>query len=210
MKGEDGMFQIGLTGGIASGKSTVVAMLRQLGAGIIDCDQIAHDVVQPGSEGLKAVADAFGPHTLCADSTMDRAYIGRVVFGNREKKAQLEGILFPLIQRGINDTIEIIEKNKKNPVIFLDMPLLFEIKYNTYVDEAWLVYVDPATQLSRLMARNHYTRDEAMARIHAQLPIDTKRSLAQVIIDNTGSLEDTEEQVRYEWHELMKRIQSGE
>lgn len=210
MKGEDGMLQIGLTGGIASGKSTVVAMLRQLGAGIIDCDQLAHDVVRPGSFGLKEVAEAFGPQVLCADGSMDRAYMGRVVFGNKEKKAQLEGILFPLIQREIDNKIEIIKTKKENPAIFLDMPLLFEIKYDSYVDEAWLVYVDPATQLSRLMARNHYTRDEAMARIHAQLPIDTKRSLAQVIIDNTGSLEDTEEQVRYEWRELMKRIQSGE
>lgn len=201
---------IGLTGGIASGKSTVVSMLRELGAGIIDCDQIAHDVVLPGSEGLQAVASAFGPNTIQRDGSMDRAYIGRVVFAQPERKQQLEGILFPLIQNGIDGEIKKIEENKKNPVIFLDMPLLFEIKYNSYVDEAWLVYVDPATQLMRLMNRNHYTRDEAMARIHAQLPIDTKRSLAQVIIDNSGSLDDTKEQVQTEWSRLMKRIGYGE
>ena len=89
------MLHIGLTGGIASGKSTVVTMLRELGAGIVDCDVIAHDVVEPGSEGLAAVAAAFGPKTLLADESMDRAYIGSVVFGDKAKKAQLEAILFP-------------------------------------------------------------------------------------------------------------------
>ena len=118
------MLHIGLTGGIASGKSTVVTMLRELGAGIVDCDVIAHDVVEPGSEGLAAVAAAFGPKTLLADGSMDRAYIGSVVFGDKAKKAQLEAILFPLIHAGIDGEIKKIEENKKNPVIFLDMPLL--------------------------------------------------------------------------------------
>ena len=200
------MLHIGLTGGIASGKSTVVTMLRGLGAGIVDCDVIAHDVVEPGSEGLVAVAAAFGPKTLLPDGSMDRAYIGSVVFGDKAKKAQLEAILFPLIHAGIDEEIKKIEENKKNPVIFLDMPLLYEVKYDSYVDETWLVYVDPVTQLTRLMKRNGYSESEALARIHAQLPIDEKRSLAQVIIDNTGSPEETQEQVFAAWQALMDRI----
>ena len=99
-----------------------------------------------------------------------------------------------------------IEENKKNPVIFLDMPLLYEVKYDSYVDETWLVYVDPVTQLTRLMKRNGYSESEALARIHAQLPIDKKRSLAQVIIDNTGSPEETQKQVLVAWQALMDRI----
>ena len=122
------------------------------------------------------------------------------------KKAQLEAILFPLIHAGIDGEIKKIEENKKNPVIFLDMPLLYEVKYDSYVDETWLVYVDPVTQLTRLMKRNGYSESEALARIHAQLPIDDKRSLAQVIIDNTGSPEETQKQVLVAWQALMDRI----
>ena len=185
------MLHIGLTGGIASGKSTVVTMLREFGAGIVDCDVIAHDVVLPGTKGLEAVAAAFGPKALCEDGSMDRAYIGSLVFQDKAKKAQLEGLLFPLIHDGIEEEIRKIEEDKKNPVIFLDMPLLYEIKYNSYVDETWLVYVDAKTQLQRLMQRNGYSEPEALARIHAQLPIDEKRSLAQIVIDNNGSPEAT-------------------
>lgn len=200
------MLHIGLTGGIASGKSTVVTMLKQLGAAIVDSDVIAHEVVAPGSEGLQQVAAKFGSKTLLADGSMDRAYIGSVVFQDPQQKTVLEGILFPLIQEQIEKEMAEIEKKKKNPVIFLDMPLLFEVKYNTYVDETWLVYVDLKTQLMRLMARNGYSQSEALARIHAQLPIDEKKALSQVIIDNTGSLAETQKQVEIAWKDLMKRI----
>ena len=115
------MLHIGLTGGIASGKSTVVTMLREFGAGIVDCDVIAHDVVLPGTKGLEAVAAAFGPKALCEDGSMDRAYIGSLVFQDKAKKAQLEGLLFPLIHDGIEEEIRKIEEDKKNPVIFLNM-----------------------------------------------------------------------------------------
>lgn len=201
------MLHIGLTGGIASGKSTVVEMLQGLGAAIVDSDVIAHQVVEKGSAGLRQVAAAFGPKTLLADGSMDRAYIGSVVFNNPQQKAVLEGILFPLIRAEIDRQMQEIEKSKKNPVIFLDMPLLFEVKYNTYVDETWLVYVDPATQLMRLMKRNGYSESEALARIQAQLPIEEKKALSQVIIDNTGSLAETQKQVQVAWKDLMNRIQ---
>ena len=138
---------------------------------------------------------------------MDRAYIGSLVFQDKEKKAKLEGLLFPLIHDGIEREIRKIEEDKKNPVIFLDMPLLYEIKYNSYVDETWLVYVNPKTQLLRLMKRNGYSEEEALARIHAQLPIDEKRSLAQVVIDNNGSPEATRTQVKAAWQDLMDRIE---
>ncbi len=200
------MYKIGLTGGIASGKSTVVSMLRGYGAAIIDCDIIARDVVQPGSEGLQAVVRAFGPQALLPDGTMNRAYIGGVVFNDAAKKKELEDILFPLIRRDIDRQAAALEE-KGARMVFLDMPLLFEVKYHTYVDEVWLVYVDAATQLTRLMARNGYTQKEALARIHSQFPIDEKRSLSQVIIDNTASLENTETQVQQQWNQLLLRLE---
>lgn len=200
------MYKIGLTGGIASGKSTVVSMLRSYGAAIIDCDIIARDVVQPGSDGLQAVARTFGPQALLPDGTMNRAYIGGIVFNDAAKKKELEDILFPLIRRDIDRQAAALEE-KGARVVFLDMPLLFEVKYHTYVDEVWLVYVDAATQLTRLMARNGYTQKEALARIHSQFPIDEKRSLSQVIIDNTASLENTETQVQQQWNQLLLRLE---
>lgn len=199
------MYKIGLTGGIASGKSTVVSMLRQYGAAIIDCDIIARDVVLPGSKGLQAVVRAFGPQALLSDGTMNRAYIGSVVFTNPAKKQELEEILFPLIRQEIRTKITQLEKAGE-AVAFLDMPLLFEVKYHSYVDEVWLVYVDAATQLTRLMARNGYTKEEALVRIRSQFPIDKKRALSQVIVDNTASLEKTEEQVKAAWNQLLLRI----
>ena len=200
------MYKIGLTGGIASCKSTVVSMLRDYGAAIIDCDIIARDMVQPGSEGLQAVGRAFGPQALLPDGTMNRAYIGSVVFTDAARKKELEDILFPLIHREIDRRTAMLE-NAGTKMVFLDMPLLFEVKYHSYVDEVWLVYVDAATQLTRLMARNCYTKEEALARIHSQFSIDEKRSLSQVIIDNTASLENTEKQVQKQWKQLLVRLE---
>ena len=123
------MYRIGLTGGIASGKSTVVLMLKELGASVVDCDVLARNVVQPGTKGLAAVAAAFGPKAIGEDGTMDRAYIGGVVFNDAERKAELEGILFPLIYERIDEELRRIEEVEKKSFVFLDMPLLFEIEY---------------------------------------------------------------------------------
>ena len=132
-------------------------------------------------------------------------YISSIVFTNPAKKQELEEILFPLIRQEIRTKITQLEKAGE-AVAFLDMPLLFEVKYQSYVNEVWLVYVDAVTQLARLMARNGYTKDEALARIRSQFPIDKKRALSQVIVDNTASLEKTEEQVKAAWNQLLLRI----
>ena len=200
------MYRIGLTGGIASGKSTVVAMLRRFGAAVVDCDVLARKVVEPGTKGLAAVAAAFGSAAVRPDGTMDRVYVGSVVFSDKEKKSELEGILFPLIREEIDREIGCIAAVEKKSFVFLDMPLLFEIEYQTYVDEVWLVYVDEATQLSRLMARNGFTESEATARIKSQIPAADKLSRSQVVIDNGGSVEETERRVRVQWGALMDRI----
>ena len=200
------MYRIGLTGSIATGKSTVTNMLKELGAFVIDCDKTARDVVAPGTRGLAKIEAAFGKDAVAADGSMDRVYIGDLVFRNPEMKKRLENILFPLIFEALDEELLRLEREGTTPVVFLDMPLLYEVKYDSYVDEVWLVYVPFEVQLSRLMKRNSYTKEEALLRIHSQIPVDKKKSLAQQVIDNSGTLEDTKEQVRSLWERLQMRL----
>lgn len=200
------MYRIGLTGSIATGKSTVTNMLKELGAFVIDCDKTARDVVAPGTRGLAKIEEAFGKEAIAADGFMDRVYIGDLVFRNPEMKKRLENILFPLIFEALNEELLCLEREGATPVVFLDMPLLYEVKYDSYVDEVWLVYVPFEVQLSRLMKRNGYTKEEALLRIYSQISVDKKKSLAQQVIDNSGTLEDTKEQVRSLWERLQMRL----
>ena len=200
------MYRIGLTGSIATGKSTVTNMLKELGAFVIDCDKTARDVVAPGTRGLAKIEEVFGKDAVAADGSMDRVYIGDLVFRNPGMKKRLENILFPLIFEALNEELLRLERAGSTPVVFLDMPLLYEVKYDSYVDEVWLVYVPIEVQLSRLMKRNDYTKEEALLRIHSQIPVDKKKALAQQVIDNSGTLEDTKEQVRSLWKTLQTRL----
>ena len=200
------MYRIGLTGSIATGKSTVTNMLKELGAFVIDCDKTARDVVAPGTRGLAKIEVAFGKDAVAADGSMDRVYIGDLVFRNPEMKKRLENILFPLIFEALDEELLRLEREGATPVVFLDMPLLYEVKYDSYVDEVWLVYVPFEVQLSRLMKRNGYTKEEALLRIHSQISVDKKKSLAQQVIDNSGTLEDTKKQVRSLWEMLQMRL----
>ena len=200
------MYRIGLTGSIATGKSTVTNMLKELGAFVIDCDKTARDVVAPGTRGLAKIEEVFGKDAVAADGSMDRVYIGDLVFRNPGMKKRLENILFPLIFEALNEELLRLEREELTPVVFLDMPLLYEVKYDSYVDEVWLVYVPFEVQLSRLMKRNGYTKEEALLRIHSQIPVDKKKALAQQVIDNSGTLEDTKEQVRSLWETLQTRL----
>ena len=200
------MYKIGLTGSSATGKSTVTGMLRDLGAKVIDCDRIAHDVVVAGTEGVRRVAAAFGPEAVGPGGAMDREYMGRLVFGDKAAKKRLEEILFPLIYRRIDDDIEALEKAGSGSAVFLDMPLLYEVKYDSYVDEVWLVYVPYEVQLARLVKRDGCSEEEAKRRIHSQLPVAGKKALADVVIDNSGTPEETKTQVLFQWRRLQSRI----
>ena len=200
------MYRIGLTGSIATGKSTVTNMLKELGAFVIDCDKTARDVVAPGTRGLAKIEAAFGKDAVAADCSMDRVYIGDLVFRDPGMKKRLENILFPLIFEALDEEFLRLEREGATPVVFLDMPLLYEVKYDSYVDEVWLVYVPFEVQLSRLMKRNGYTKEEALLRIHSQISVDKKKSLAQQVIDNSGTLEDTKEQVRSLWETLQTHL----
>lgn len=194
---------LGLTGGIASGKSTVAAMLVELGAGLVDADIGARLVVAPGSVGLDAVTAHFGKGILREDGTLDRASLGRIVFNQPEQKAALEAILHPLIlawmkQRRHEYVVA------KTPLVVLDIPLLYETGVGLELcDYTAVVWVPPQVQLERLMRRNRYDYKAALSRIKAQMPIDKKRAMADFCIDNSGPPTDTQQQVIRLWQRLV-------
>lgn len=185
---------IGLTGGIASGKSTVSNMFRNQGIRIIDADKISRDVVEIGEPAYQQIVKTFGQDILLDDQTINREKLGAIIFSNDKNRQQLNEIVHPAVRKEmLKQKQEEKERNAKQVV--LDIPLLFESKLTHMVDVTVLVYVDEQTQLKRLMNRNGYSKEEAMMRIQSQLPLKEKVKLADVIINNNGSIEDTEAQV---------------
>lgn len=191
---------IGLTGGIASGKSTVSNYLAELGAIIIDADKIAHEIMEKGKTAYWQVIEAFGREILAENGEIDRSRLGKIVFNNLEKKKILEEITHPQVIREMREKIE--EYRAENKVIVLDVPLLFEAGLDSMVDETWVVYVDRETQLQRLMARDGLSYEEANKRIQAQMSLEKKRVLADFVINNKGNIEDLKRQVLLKWREI--------
>ena len=184
----------GLTGGIASGKSTVTRLLRERGAEVVDADQIARDVVAPGTSGLRALAEQFGDEILSADGSLERARLGSIVFGDDEKRALLEGILHPLIATASFAALAEASIRSTKPV-FYDAALLVENGRHT--DFAGLVVVacSSETQLARIQDRDALSADDARARIAAQLPLAEKVAAADYVLHNDGTLDELAEQV---------------
>lgn len=194
-----GQLIIGLTGGIASGKSTVSAMLAELGAAIVDADQVAREVVLPGEPALREIVQTFGQAVLNEDGTLNRKKLGEIVFADEAKRKRLEGILHPAIREVMSGRISSLERENPDRLVVADIPLLYESGLDRLYPEVLLVYVPQSVQLERLMKRNGYSEEEARQRLAAQLPIDEKKQKADWIIDNSGSLEDTREQVLQFW-----------
>jgi len=183
---------IGLTGGIASGKSTVTGYVRQKGIPVFDSDQACHDVVAPGSPCLRALTESFGPGILQADGTMDRRKVAALAFTSPEK---LE-VLNHLVRTAIYSLWEaFLDRHGRDPVAVIDAPLLIEGGWDKYVDEIWVVYIPEEEQIRRAMARSAMTREEVLTRIRHQMPLEEKKKRAQVVIDNSGSLEELYRQV---------------
>jgi len=193
----------GLTGGIACGKSTVSAMFADLGARIIDADQVARDVVRPGSDGLREVVRAFGEEVLNPDGTLDRTTLGKVVFGDEKRRKQLNGILHPRIgletARRLNE-----ERTKGTAHLIYDAALLVETGQTKFGEKLVVVRADAETQIARLMTRDGITREDALQKIRSQIPVDEKAKLADFVIDNSGTIETTRQQVEKVWSELTK------
>ena len=196
---------IGLTGGIASGKSTVTRMLREAGAPVVDADAIVHELQTPGAPVTLAIAREFGPEVIGPGGALDRAALGRIVFADPARRKMLEGIVHPAVRARMWDDVERY-RQKGHQAVVLDIPLLFESNMDRTVDLIWVVYVDRETQVSRLMARDAMSREEAERRIGAQMSLDEKRRRANLVIDNQGTVEETRAKVQAAWHQACGAV----
>lgn len=178
-----------LTGGIASGKSTVSRYLLDKGYPVIDLDIIARQVVEPGSPGLALLVEKFGPEILSADQSLNRQYLGQLLFTKPEIKACVNQILHPIIFKQMAEEIE-EERRAGSELVFLDIPLFFESKAKFDYDQVWVVYVDPEVQIERLMARNQLSYQEAVDRVNSQMPLKEKADRADEVLDNSAGQTD--------------------
>jgi dephospho-CoA kinase len=185
---------IGLTGGIASGKSTVTNMLQEKGFTVIDADVAARQVVKVGEPAYHQIIKEFGEQIMQSDLTIDRAKLGAIIFHDESKRKQLNAIVHPAVRREMLLQKEKAEQDGKNTV-FMDIPLLYESELTWMVEKVMVVFVDQDTQLRRLMKRNDLTEEEAHARIHSQLPLSVKAERADIVIDNNETIEKTKDQV---------------
>jgi dephospho-CoA kinase len=189
---------IGLTGGIASGKSTVAKILERLGAVVIDADAISREVVVPGEAAYEAILAEFGERIVNPDRTINRSALGEIVFADPGARNRLERITHPAIGRRAEQKLAELRRQGV-PLVFYMAPLLIESGASARVDEIWVIYVDPATQLHRVMERDGMSRGRALQRIAAQMPMDEKKKYGRIVIDNRGTPEETERQVREIW-----------
>jgi len=193
---------IGLTGGIASGKSVVSDMLREERALVIDADKVGHEAYARGSGCYDAVVAAFGPDVVGPDGEIDRKALGGKVFGDPAQRKRLEGIVWPWM-RGVMEKRLAGHRSDGVPVVVLEAAVLIEADWTPIVDRVWLVKVSPDVARERLMARNGLTAEQADARIGAQLTNEERERHAQVVIDNSGTLEELRQRVRSEWERLL-------
>ncbi|MEA1960450.1 MAG: dephospho-CoA kinase [Bacillota bacterium] len=182
---------LGLTGGIASGKTTVSRTLEKLGVTIIDADETAHRIIEPHKPAWEDIIHAFGEDLLNPDLTINRDKLGQIVFADKECLEELNQITHPRVMESFKDDLRSIKKTTPGAIVVLDVPLLYEIHIERICDVVWVVWVDRETQIKRLMFRNGYTREEAIRRIESQMSLDEKARLADRVIDNRGSMEET-------------------
>lgn len=195
---------IGLTGSIASGKSTVANMLREYGFPIVDADVVARVVVEPGMPTLEKIVEVFGEEIITEDGTLNRPKLGAIIFNDPSKRKVLNDLIHPAIRQEMLRQRDEYEANGEQTVI-MDIPLLFESKLQHFVEKILVVSVTEENQLKRLMERNSLTEEEAKARISSQLPLSVKEKGADAIVSNNRSLEETKrqlEEILMEWKVL--------
>ena len=183
---------IGLTGGIGSGKSTVSAYLRQKGISILDADAIVIAAEAKGSPCFHAIVDVLGKEVLTAEGELDRKLVSKLVFAHPEKLKALNDIVYACVEAA---RVKLLDEKKAEKIVVFDIPLLIECNWNKKVDEVWLVAVDKETQIARAMARSKFSREEVERRINLQMSLEDKKQYADVILDNSGSLEHLYAQV---------------
>ncbi len=195
------MLVVGLTGGIASGKSTVSRFLREAGIPVICADELARKAVEQGSPGLEEIRRVFGDEVLDTDGNLDRKAVGKIVFNDEAKRKALESVIHPQVAKEERRILAELE-GQGNLIAVVDVPLLYETGWQSHFDLVVVVYVPRNTQEERLTDRDRISREEAAARIGAQMPIQEKKEMADRIVDNTGDLAHTYAQVQRLLEEL--------
>lgn len=199
------VYLIGITGGIAGGKSTVANHLRTLGATVLDSDAIARELAEPGGTLWHAYVAHFGEEILRSDRTLDRQKIGAKIFADEAERAWINSTAHPLIRAELKAQIErAVERGEK--AVFLEIPLLFEVGWESYVHEIWVVDTEESTQLARLMERDGIDRSAALARIASQLPLREKRARADRLIDNSKDKKSVGAEVETAYKHVLKGI----
>ncbi|NQX06788.1 dephospho-CoA kinase [Rathayibacter sp. VKM Ac-2856] len=194
-----------LTGGIASGKSTVARRLAELGAVVVDADRLAREVVEPGEPALAAIAERFGPGTLRADGTLDRAALGAIVFSDSSAREDLNAITHPAVSRRSQELFAAAAAADPSAVVVYDVPLLAEARGAAEFDEVVVVHAPEETRVERLVALRGMTEAEARARVGSQASDEERLALADAVIDASGTLEETLSQVDALWERLRRR-----
>jgi len=188
------MFKLGLTGGIATGKTTISNYLKTKGIPVLDADEYARKVVEPGTPGLTDIVNTFGKQVLQSDGSLNRKLLGQIIFNDMTARQKLNDITHPRIQQMMTDELQKLAKGK-TPLVILDIPLLLENHNIAGADAIMVVTVPESMQLNRLMQRNNLTKEEAQRRIDAQMPLSEKEKLADFIVDNSGTIANTLTQV---------------
>src|SRR5664280_810356 len=199
------MLNVGLTGGIASGKSTVATIFAKHGAHLIDFDGLAHKVQEPEKPAWREVVNQFGEGILQPDNKIDRVKLGNIVFADKKKPIELDKIVHPFVYQEWHMLLEKIDKKEKHAIVLSDIPLLFEGNMQRLFDLTILVLIAPKEQILRLMVRNGVSKEQAGKRLKSQMPINEKIALADIVIDNKGSITETEKRVGQVWQELLQK-----
>ena len=203
------MLVVALTGGIASGKSTVAGILKELGCHVIDYDKISRSVVEPGKPAWHDIVHWFGREVLLPDETLNRPALGAIVFSDLEQRKKLESFIHPRIFEEKEKIFAEIARQDPSAIIIIDVPLLYEVKLDSHFSKVILAYAPSEVQLQRLMARDGFSQEEAQSRLDAQMKIDDKVSRADFVIHNEGGLEETREQVENLYRELQSLERSN-
>ncbi len=201
------MLIVGLTGGIASGKSIAAKVFQDLGAHIIDADKIVHALLEPGQQAWEEVIEYFGPGIMFPDKTIDRRRLGEIVFNNAEKRLWLNQCLHPKVFAAYTACVKHLRTRDPDALIVFDAALLIETGYHKKMDMVVVVYADEEQQRERLTNRDGFSREQALARIRSQMPLCEKRKHADYVIRNTGTREETERQAREVFQKLKQEAE---
>ena len=197
---------IGLTGGIASGKSTIADYLRDLGAVVVEGDQLGHRVYEPGTSGFERVVNEFGHDIVAEDGTIDRRVLGGKVFGAPDEMDRLNGVMWPAIRELAEEEFREISGRDSEAVVIFEAAVMIEAGWQDLVDEIWVVTTNKETAIDRLEKRNGYSREQALARIDSQMSNSQRREYGDVKFNNSEDEVKLKSRVEYHWKRLLKRI----